>query len=265
MTKRTTKETEEKKHSRFSPSGAERWFNCPGSVTLSEGLPDRETIYSKEGTKAHSVLESMLQTLNNRYMSSAVFFRGLHSLYSHVDDKEMVRICNDAAQFIFKQFAHSADDAHLLYETKAHLPFIHPDMFGSFDAAIIEYFGTLHIFDFKYGAGVAVSAVQNLQMISYALGMAFMHEWNFKKARLWIIQPRIKGYDGPTFWDLSIKDLKKYIPEFEKAVDRVERFPQEYREGAWCHFCKANQICPLKQEAKFDKAKAVFSPISKEK
>ena len=48
-------------HSKFSASGAERWFCCPGSVSLSEGLPDKETIYSKEGTEAHEVLERLLK------------------------------------------------------------------------------------------------------------------------------------------------------------------------------------------------------------
>ena len=50
-------------HSKFSASGAERWFACPGSVELSEGVPDKETEWSKEGTLAHEVLEEIMKVM----------------------------------------------------------------------------------------------------------------------------------------------------------------------------------------------------------
>jgi hypothetical protein len=148
--------------------------------------------------------------------------------------------------------------AEVMVETRIYLKFIHEEMFGTFDGAILDHFGTLHVFDFKYGAGHAVSPKDNLQMIFYALGLAYKYQWNFKTVKLWIIQPRIKGYSGPVYWEISIEVLRSYVPKFQEAVWRVENDPK-FKEGAWCHWCKAKSICPLKVETKKEKAREIFS------
>ncbi len=244
----STKLHAERKHSKFSASGAERWFNCPGSVELSEGLPDKDSVWSLEGTKAHEVLEATL-------LSMLKGGREFH--FPPGTPADMGRHAFQAASFILglaKKHPHS----EVLVETRIHLPFIHPAMFGTFDGAVVDYFGTLHVFDYKYGITV-VSPTKNLQMIFYALGLAWLYNWNFKKIRLWIIQPRVKGYDGPAFWDISIDELRAYVPQFKTAIKRVQREPQTYAEGDWCHWCKAKGICPLKQKVKLEKAIAVFT------
>ena len=132
-------------------------------------------------------------------------------------------------------------------------------MFGTFDGAVVDLFGTLHVFDYKYGAGVPVSVRENLQMIFYGIGLAHRYHWNFKRVRLWIIQPRIKGYDGPTFWEVPTSILKCWVPTFRKAVERVIAEPDTFVEGDHCRWCKARSICPLKREAKLEAAKSVFT------
>lgn len=247
--------TKQRKHSKFSASGAERWFNCQGSVALSEGLPDKDSVWSIEGTRAHEVLEKILTALNpNVFGANNVWINyELPKQYP----REMINYALSAATFI-RSLEKKTLFSDLLVETRIHLDFIHPEMFGTFDAAIVDYFGTLHVFDYKYGAGHAVNPQKNLQMIFYALGLAYLHHWNFKKVRVWIIQPRIKGYDGPTFWEISLRSLREYISIFEAAIDRVELSPNRYVEGEWCWFCKAKNICPLKQEAKTEKAISLF-------
>ncbi|MBR3212108.1 MAG: DUF2800 domain-containing protein, partial [Firmicutes bacterium] len=50
-----------KQHAALPPSSAERWGNCPGSVTLSKQFPqDTTSTYAEEGTIAHAVAESLL-------------------------------------------------------------------------------------------------------------------------------------------------------------------------------------------------------------
>ncbi len=241
-------------HSKFSASGAERWFNCPGSVELSEGLPDTNTPWSIEGTKAHEVLEELMQVA----IENGIHRIG-HARYDKNVPREMVAYGTEAANFILKLHA-KLPDSEIAVESRVHLDFIHPDMFGTYDAKVIEHFGTLHIFDYKYGVS-PVSAVRNLQMIFYGIGVAHQFHWNFKNVRLWIIQPRVSGYNGPTFWDVPIKLLKQYVGEFKRAVDRVENNPKQFVEGEHCHWCKAKDLCPLKRAAKVEKAKKVFSKI----
>lgn len=233
-------------------------MNCPGSVALSEGMPDKSSVWAEEGTLAHEVLEYLLlkdighpsamdELVRTPKMNNEMFIHG-----------------KAAADFILKLWR-SHKDASIRVETRIHLPFIHPEMFGTFDAAVIDYFGTLHVFDYKYGAGHSVSPTNNLQMIFYGLGVAFKYHWNFKRVRLWIIQPRIKGYDGPAYWELGILGLKERVYDFKKAVAKVEASPDTFAEGPWCWWCKAKSVCPLKIETKQNQAIDIFKakPVDK--
>lgn len=242
-------------HSKFSASGAERWFKCPGSVELSEGLPDKSSPWALEGTEAHEVLERVLKARIER-----PDFQGLAQLRSFLGSKPrpMLTHANHACTEILK-VRDRAPGSALLVETRIYLKFIHEAMFGTFDSAVIDYFDTLHVFDYKYGQGHAVSPRENLQMIFYGIGVAHEYHWNFSKVRLWIIQPRIRGYDGPLFWDVSIAQLKEYADRFREAVRRVEQEPDTYVEGTHCHWCKAKSVCPLKLQAKIESAKSVFA------
>ncbi len=170
---------------------------------------------------------------------------------------DMIRHATNAANFILGVGKNSPGSLSLV-ETRIHLTFIHPEMFGTFDGAVVDHFGTLHVFDFKYGKTV-VDPRENLQMLFYGIGLAHKYDWNFKRARLWIIQPRIRGYDGPVFWEISISELKEYVRVFKRMVKRVLENPTEYKEGPHCHWCKAKSRCPLKNEGRITKAKAVFA------
>lgn len=242
----------ERAHSKFSASGAERWFNCPGSVELSEGLPDVESVYSREGTLGHETLEKVM---HHSIESKSI---AMPSLALDIPS-EMRRHAVHAASFILG-LHRKLKQSEVMVETRIYLDFIHEEMFGTFDAGVVHHFDTLHVFDYKYGV-TPVSPTKNLQMLFYGIGLAHKFNWNFKRVKLWIIQPRMRGYDGPLFWELGIFELKDYVSKFERAVERVEKSPRKYVEGSWCHWCKArvHNKCPLKSEAKLEKARVAFS------
>lgn len=248
------KETHERAHSPFSASGAERWFNCPGSVKASEGVPRKDSPWSIEGTLAHAVLERALEEcIKNKYYSISDI-----QLLSG-QPREMALHAKNAANFILKKWIEAGiDHAELKIESRVSLAHIHPQMFGTLDGAVIDHWGTLHVFDYKYGKSM-VSPEENLQMIFYAMAIAYEHHWDFKNVRLWIIQPRANGYDGPSFWELSIKMLKEYEKQFITAIDVVDIFPGGFTEGSWCHWCAGKVNCPLKQQ---QKAENIFKPIN---
>lgn len=246
----------ERAHSKFAASAAERWFNCPGSVELSEGLPDKSSPWAQEGTRAHELLELILRF----FLAGGIGANPSFLAARAGAPQEMIRHCEQTAQFIIKLWK-SLSGSDILVETKIFLDFIHAEMFGTFDGAVIDHFGTLHVFDFKFGAGVAVSPRDNLQMIFYAIGLAHKYQWNFKRVRVWIIQPRIRGYDGPVFWELQTLRLKSWVHTFRKAVERVIAEPDTFVEGSWCHWCKAKSICPLKKRAKLEAAQMVFGRV----
>lgn len=151
-----------------------------------------------------------------------------------------------------------------MVEQRVFLDFIHPEAFGTLDYAIADVFGTLHVMDYKYGKYL-VSPEKNLQFIFYALAIAYLYSWNFKKVRMWSLQPRVRGFDGNySFWEITIEELKNYVLKFQRAVDRVEKYPDKYKEGSYCFFCPAKKICPLKQGVRNEKTKNAFlsSPIT---
>lgn len=208
-----------------------------------------------EGTRAHEVLEALMR-IDLSGNDGAVIEESAELIRKV--PREMFEHGAHAAKFMIGLHERTAD-SEVMIETRIYLEFIHPEMFGTFDGAVVDHFGTLHVFDYKYGAGHAVGPKENLQMIFYGIGLAHRFHWNFKRVRLWIIQPRIKGYEGPLFWDVPITVLRGYVDLFRKAVDRVLSKPDTYTEGSWCHWCKAKAVCPLKQEGKLEKAISIFS------
>jgi hypothetical protein len=237
-----------RKHAKLSASGAERWVNCPGSVALSEGIPDKSSPASEEGTRAHEVLETILRHAIGGEPTSQV---------SNVS-REMWQHAADSARHILRVWR-SCTGADLLIEQHASLAFIDESLWGTYDAAVIELFGTLHVLDFKYGT-FAVSPQNNLQMIFYALGVAHRFDWNFQRARLWILQPRV--CDGaPVFWELSISELREYVQLFREAVERTRTQRNHFKEGSYCYFCKAKAICPVQRERKIAQGKLLFAPV----
>lgn len=49
-------------HAQLSPSSAERWMTCPGSVALSKGAPDDSSSFADEGTDAHELAAKCLES-----------------------------------------------------------------------------------------------------------------------------------------------------------------------------------------------------------
>lgn len=224
-------------------------MNCSGSVGLCEIAPKRTSKWALEGTQAHEVLEAML---------SAMFVENTDIFAVKAPNDEMWDHGSKAASFL-RRLHQKNPFSEFLIETKIYLDFIHPEMFGTFDSAVVDHFGTLHVFDYKYGAGKGVSPVRNLQMIFYGIGLAHRYGWNFKRVRLWIIQPRIPRYTGPVYWEVPILELKnKWVPVYIEGVERVEKYPNKFVEGAWCHWCDAKGICPLKKESRGRQAALVF-------
>lgn len=248
-----------RKHSRFSASGFERISKCSGSVALSEGLPDKDNVWSLEGTKAHEVLEKILNLLQKNNTINAVD----KAVFGRDVPREMFDYGLHAAKHILT-LHYKAAGSDLMVESRVTLEFIHPEAFGSLDAAVVDHFGTLHILDYKYGMSL-VSPRENLQFLFYALAVAYKYRWNFKKVRMWTLQPRVRGFDGYTFWEITIEELKKYVPVFKEAIERVEKYPNKYTEGEHCHWCRAKSICPLKVQGKLDAAIEIFKakPIDK--
>lgn len=237
-----------KKHSKFSASASERWLNCPGSVALNEKIPPQpESKYAAEGTLAHEFLEHLLKT--GKWNKN-----GTNEMREHVDFAHL---------WILKE--QNRLGADLLTETRVSLAHVHPEAFGTLDAALVELFGELVVIDFKYGAGVPVEAEENTQMIYYALGLAHEHGWNFETVRLAIVQPRAYHDAGPIrTWTLSIDELKNWETVFRIGIEKAESKNAPLCAGSWCKWCPAGEtnVCPAISTRALREAQADFAPTT---
>lgn len=238
---------EKKLHAKFSASGSERWLNCPGSVALSENIPEVESEYAKEGTMAHECLELIMK---NNCSDKIILL---------ASKKYPVGMVSNAVGFFDKVISLMPHGSKLLCETRVDLSFVSPGMFGTVDAAIVDIFGTLWVIDYKYGKGRLVSPEENTQMIYYGLGIAHALDFNFENVRLAIAQPRIVHKDGFfRTWDMDVPQLMGWTEKFKEGVKRCKDPFAPFKPGRWCYFCRAQNICPAIENKAFDEAQSDF-------
>lgn len=228
-------------HALFSPSAAERWLECAGSVRLCKGIPRRESAAAEQGTRAHKCLEQYLKCAPEKAPKVRQFLIRQAQSGAANYDLEMIDHAEKSAKWIWEK----AGGKEIYPEHRADLSHIDPDLWGTLDVAIPEYFGTLTIVDFKYGIHVAVDAERNSQLLTYAVAESHRHRNNFSHVELAIAQPRAAHPRGAfRTWKAPIEALKEWSATLRRGI-RAARQPQApLKAGKWCFFCDAKKICP---------------------
>lgn len=230
-------------HALLSPSSAHRWLNCTAAPRLEDGIEDKGSDFAAEGTLAHAYCAQKLK-----------YFLGLPTdaeddeiadFYADYHSGEMDEYTDAYVAIVLAKFNEAKErttDAQLLVETRLSFGNYIPDAFGTADAIIIAD-GTMEVIDFKYGKGVKVSAVDNPQMMIYALGAydKFSFDYNIERVKMTIVQPRI---DNLSEDERSVKDLLSWAadtltPKAREAY--AGNGPQV--PGSWCQFCKVKSQC----------------------
>ena len=247
-----------KKHAELPPSSAERWKNCPGSVTLSKQFPqDTTSTYAEEGTHAHSVAELKLRYVNGE-INSSNFTRKLNKLKkSEFWCGEMDEATNFYMDAVLEIKSGMGDDAELLIEQHFNLDEYVPESFGTSDAVVIGD-GVINVIDLKYGKGVKVDAVNNSQLRLYGLGAAGLFEgiYDFDRVRMTIIQPRL---DHISSEEISLEELRRWAAEeIRPAAEEALAGSERTACGDWCQFCPAKAVCRARAEYCLELARDEF-------
>lgn len=248
-------------HSKVGASSAYRWFECPGSVQLSQKLPKPpNSVYAQEGIAAHKLAEKcLLEGRTPDYYFGEVIELSDGSAFE-VDD-DMVDAVSVYVDLINGDYHALSQPKTLLVEEPFHLDWLHKDLFGTNDACIIQPFGTLTVYDHKHGKGVPVEIEANKQLMYYAVGAAAKYDFQFEKVEIVVVQPRAPHKDGPIRrWSLSAEKLQKWAEEeLLPAVEATEAKNPKFKAGEHCRFCPANKICPELEKYVLATAKAVFN------
>ena len=254
------------KHAKLGPSSASRWLNCPGSVALCATVPEEPSSeYADEGTFAHDIAERAIRAVRDEGFATDVALDNLIGTESRcgrfqVDPamaghlKWYVRRCEEL-------LAH-ADIA--LVESRVEA--IPGKVWGTADFICVVG-DALMVDDLKYGAGLAVSPIDNPQLKIYGLGAVErlrttepkIYE-KLKSVRLGISQPRCPGGGGD--YHLELAELLAWKEEvLLPGVAATEDPEAPLAAGDWCRFCPARATCPALREKALEAAQGAFSDV----
>ena len=212
-------------HALLSASSAHRWLNCPPSAVAAEAYPQQDTDYTREGTTAHEVAEHVARGGNPN----------LEELRDWMPDvnQEMIECAKGYADYIQEQI--QEPDALVMLEQRVDFSPWVPDGYGTGDCIIIQG-DTMDVIDYKYGKGVAVSAVDNPQEMCYGLGA--LNEYGFayeiERVRLHIYQPRINNV---SVHEMTVAELLAWGESIKPVAEQAAKGKGKYSAGAWCKFC----------------------------
>lgn len=246
-------------HALLAPSSAKRWMTCHPSARLEATMPEKETIFTREGTIAHAMAEKILRFFLledfTRLEEGATFLICCPEVIRDevaaceaegLDWKEMAETVHDYyCRPVFEAYLGAKlqdPEAELLIEAKLRLSEYIPEGFGSSDAVLI-YKDKMEVFDLKYGKGVKVEADNNAQMMCYALG-AYCGPGEFydiNTVRMTIIQPRLKHESS---YEICVVDLLFWAEQVLKPAAQAA-FKGEGAQipGDHCRFCKVAARC----------------------
>lgn len=248
-------------HATLGPSKAHQWINCPPSISLEEGMPDRQTDEASEGTLAHKLAEEMLR-YNNGEISKAAFTRRLNKLKENPQyNPAMLEYIEGYTSYVWEQISEirkTCPDPLIMFEQELHYEEYVPGGFGTGDVVIVAD-DTAIVIDLKYGKGVPVSATGNPQLRLYALGafLEYSELYDIKTVRMIIVQPRLDSISEDT---ISATDLILWAAEVVAPAAKLA-MKGEGRQavGDHCRWCKAKTICRAQKEYQMELMKYDFA------
>ena len=239
----------------FSPSSGARLIACPGSAKASKGMPDAMSLFSSEGTDAHELaLHRLLEKLGK---PSEIKVDGL-TWYN----KEMEDYITGYVSYSLEKVAEAKEktkDVITMVEQQVSTNRYGEGLFGTCDFAVIAD-DELTIVDLKYGMGVKVDAVENVQLKIYALCLieTFDHLYDINKINLCIYQPRLSNVSE---WSTTKEALYEWADSvLKETIKKIKEGSEEFHPGKHCKFCKAKPICKALRDKNLAVAKKEFQP-----
>lgn len=219
-------------HALLSASSAHRWLNCPPSAMAAGAYTNEPTEFAREGTLAHEVAEVTARVrVQEQHRWEELIPTTIGQRKGATP--EMIDCAFNYADYIQEQI--QTDDALVMLEQRVDFSPWVPDGFGTADCIIIQC-NTMDVIDYKYGKGVAVSAIDNPQEKCYGLGALndYGFAYDIEQVRLHIYQPRINNV---SVYELTADELLAWGEDIKPVAEQAAKGEGEYNAGAWCKFC----------------------------
>lgn len=222
----------ERPHAILSASSSGRWLKCPPSAMIAQTYPSADNEFTREGTLAHEVAEFI-----TRSNPAAEAFMAAREAVT----KEMLD-CAEAYRDYLQELI-TDENAVVLLEQRVDFSEWVPDGFGTADCIIIQG-NRMDIVDYKYGQGVAVSAVGNSQMRLYALGALaeFGDIYDIQEIGMHIFQPRKNNVSVDTVMASFL--LEWGLTVVKPIAGQAAKGGGNFMPGEHCKFCPHAGACP---------------------
>lgn len=246
-------------HSTFSPSSMDRIIACPYSVSKSVGVPSTSSVYSEEGTLAHSVCEALFDEkfFMIPFPSKLRMDMVTWDMKTPGTSTEMME-CAEVYVNVLDYWIKNKNEIGevLFYGLEKGIPIFPEDgCFGTADCIIIGTKGSA-IIDYKHGKGKAVDA-DSMQLRSYAAGIA-RHLTNVPEDYVYysvVVQPRTDF--APKVASYSHDQMINHLNVIQQAI-QISRQKDLYPvEGSHCWFCPLRQTRDLKFKCEAIKNKSL--------
>ena len=294
-------------HAKLGPSGAAGYLRCPGKPRAEEGHEDVTGFFAAEGTVFHEWAADCLEfdlepedlygsriRVNTGWATdeegNPILIDGtvrppkdpILVALGEEDDEDEAPQAQTFYEFVMdaefgrhmrrglNRVRELATNALLFVERRVDISrWTIPGQFGTSDVTIVDLKNLeITLFDWKYGAGVPVSPVENEQLFLYLLG-----SWNdiaeelFEgidpadiKVRLIIEQPRAPGGGGE--WETT---MARALEWGEWCRERAELTQDPLAERVagekQCTFCKARGDCGTLSKYLLDMARLRFDEL----
>lgn len=236
---------------------------CPASVFGPQ--EDRTSEYAEEGTAAHQLAVdcrllgiSPAERIGEKVNGFEVTQEMADAVQIYLDTIEAeIRLHED--QMVSQD---KLGDVCCSLELTLEHPAL-KDFGGTTDCAIWSP-GLVTVVDFKYGAGVAVEAEENLQLVCYASLVTECLDLMVENYRLIIVQPRKEHPKGPVrIWRastlLTIRDLSEMIKQRIWNIEHAPGVQITFEAGDHCRWCPRKVHCPELHRLTVETAKAEFA------
>jgi len=234
----------EREHSLLNPSSANIWLTCTRAPRFAEKFEKKTSNYADEGTLCHSIatdqLNCRLGRLSKKDYQKQLAFHRDHELYKD----EMERYAEGFVSYVLDLYYvyKQKGCVDIWIEKRIDYSHIAPEGYGHLDVCILSP-SIIDVIDFKYGKGIPVSAIANVQLGLYALGVieATLFYDEFEKVNLHIYQPRIDNISTYT------NTVQEYIrwgnTTVKKAAQLAYNGEGDFRAGTHCRWCPAKINC----------------------
>ena len=197
--------------------------------------PSTGTEFTREGTLAHEVAEWVVSGASK---NGPPFPKGQDDGVT-AEMLDCARAYRDYIQELITD-----NNAVVLLEQRLDFSSWVPGGFGTGDCIIIQ--GTrIDVVDYKYGQGVAVSAVDNSQMRLYALGALYdfgdIYDDRFTEVGMHIFQPRLNNISTEV---LTTRELLDWGLKIQPIAALASQGKGDYCSGEHCRFCPHAGQCP---------------------